>query len=50
MELSLEVQTSPPIAKNRGPILIVDDNVEFAHTLEDIISAWGYRHRSGSLM
>ncbi|MGZ4972824.1 MAG: response regulator [Limisphaerales bacterium] len=42
MELSLEVQTSPPITKSRGPILIVDDNVEFAHTLEEIISAWGY--------
>jgi CheY-like chemotaxis protein len=40
MNLSLEVQPAAPLLKNTGPILIVDDNVEFAHMLEAIISAW----------
>jgi CheY-like chemotaxis protein len=41
MKLSLDVQPTAPVAKNTGPILIVDDNVEFAHMLEDIVGAWG---------
>lgn len=41
MNLSLEVQPGAPTIKSKGPILIVDDNVEFAHMLEDVISAWG---------
>jgi CheY-like chemotaxis protein len=41
MNLSLDVQPAVPSVKNKGPILIVDDNVEFAHMLEDIMSSWG---------
>jgi CheY-like chemotaxis protein len=40
MNLTLDAQTGTPTVKNKGPILIVDDNVEFAHMLEDLISAW----------
>jgi len=40
MNLTLEMQTTPPQVKTKGPILIVDDNVEFAHMLEDIMTAW----------
>ena len=40
MELSLDVQPTPAV-NQKGPILIVDDNVSFAHTLEEIIGAWG---------
>ncbi|MGZ4961453.1 MAG: response regulator [Limisphaerales bacterium] len=41
MNLTLDVQPSAPLVKQKGPILIVDDNVEFAHMLEETISAWG---------
>jgi CheY-like chemotaxis protein len=40
MKLSLDVQPGAASVKNKGPILIVDDNVEFAHSLEDIITSW----------
>lgn len=41
MKLSLDVQPNSPAIRNKGPILIVDDNVEFAHSLEEIIASWG---------
>jgi CheY-like chemotaxis protein len=41
MNLMLDVQPPVSAIKNKGPILIVDDNVQFAHMLEDIIAAWG---------
>lgn len=40
MNISLDVLPPAPQVKNKGPILIVDDNVEFAHSLDAIISAW----------
>lgn len=41
MNLSLDVQTGATGVNNTGPILIVDDNVAFAHMIEDIVGAWG---------
>src|SRR4051795_10730972 len=40
MNLSLDVQPAAPLLKNKGPVLIVDDNVEFAHMLEEVVSSW----------
>jgi CheY-like chemotaxis protein len=41
MKLSLDMQPNAPAIKSKGPVLIVDDNVEFAHMFEDILSGWG---------
>src|SRR5437764_521893 len=30
----------PPVVRNTDPILIVDDNVEFAQMLSEIIASW----------
>jgi CheY-like chemotaxis protein len=41
MKQSLDMQPNVPAIKSTGPVLIVDDNVEFAHMFEDILAGWG---------
>jgi CheY-like chemotaxis protein len=41
MNLTLDVQSPTAAVKSYGPVLIIDDNVQFAHMLEDIMGAWG---------
>lgn len=50
MNVSLEAEPGEPLIKSKGPILIVDDNVEFAHMLEGLISGWGLPNQTHHML
>jgi CheY-like chemotaxis protein len=40
MDLSLDLQTTATVSRNTDPILIVDDDMECARMLKDMIASW----------